>query len=759
MTFTGGSEHIINAVWLAKFFILLGICGIAGWYYTTTFKTDYKLRATLALMLGLHIIPLLAVLHVRLSSGSFLITSFAFGLLGYLIHTAGSKNQSCHNRKTGLPTTALFILTPTIAFLIAITKLGMISHWDHMLAPAVYVLDYAKTGHPYSEWVYNLNYGRWVLSQQTTAISLDAFEMIWFGSFTATLSKYVTLLQFLLIAALVSKPLRWPAVIFLAVIFIFVVEQTVFFRPHIYIGLLLVIIILLQQKNEKSFLSLAILFIAILLAKRDGLIIAPLIAVFFFNRRLSLLIAAIGVPLLILGGTIAKIGGEPVAALLWKSIIEGSTLTSTTMLLSKQNFYLPLLFSCIVYFLFRKKLKLDNIFISILAVSAVIFLSAIILTGNDQYNFGTINRKITYFLMPVIALLVYQISDHIFKNQTSSTLYQSARAFITNFKIDTIPPKEKIIAAVKFSCIVFIVYSVIISTVPLATHLNYSYKNTVGWTRSVVENVDLYRSFFPKSANLKIGFFYEDPKSFKSTPFKDLNLYKFPFVQAYNGEDLNISDQIDDLKDRDVVFVSHEVDKPSCKQLADALELPIRHLYGGMKVLLSEKGLHYFNKKYIFTKLDGTPVDDFLTEIFLQEDNIKWNTNDGFRSYFTTWNPTYYQYKVVWPADEKSWAAPAKFTLKNPGKLYIQAISFKPHHLGDKLPTSIEVETPAGSAHYELESLSSSKPFFIPVQTRGPVTLRMYGDGEASPFWKAPYFSIFNISALALCETPHCKLN
>lgn len=773
MTFMDPNE-VIDSIWILKLIFLIIVSFIAGWHFTARIENDNSLRVALALLIGLTILPLLSVLHVHLSVTTHMFTVCVVFIIGFF-YQRNLEATPYYLSSLSFKFQNFIIIGVSLIILIAgLRWVGLVSHWDHLLAPSIYAIDYARTGYPFSDWIGQNVTGRWVIAQQTTALAMDAFEMLWFGTFTAALSKYTTLLHIVIIAILIGKPYRWPSILFLAVLSIYAADQLVAFRPHIYIGMLLVIFVLLKEKHPKSILLMAFVCIAIFLSKRDGVIIAPIVAALIFGNKGRLIAIICGLPLIFLGGMIAKIGGVSVSTIFWDNIVNPSVILKAITSLANHNYYTPLFLMALVFSLQYRKIKLLHSLQIIIIVSLVVLFSAVILIGEERYNFGTISRKIEYFLIPVLLLFCYQVIDHF--SITRQPKLSSLSGYMSNPKANLINLMHRInsigfslskarSSGVKMTTLFFTVTAIVslvyYSSNPVIkkiSEFNYTLKNTSNWTSTVIENIQLYRSFFPRYAHLNVGFLYQGPESFKATPFKELDLYKFPFLQAYNGENLKIRGNINDLLDRDIIFLSHEVEEQHALNYSIATGFTLRYMYGGMKVLLSKRGEEKFDSRFLLTNRDGTAVTKFLTELWLPEEKLTWRKGFGFRSYFTQWNPQQYQYKVVWPVDPYTWIEAASIEFKNTNNNFVQMLSFKPHPMGDALPSSVTIKTKSGQYHYELKDLFLKGNYFIPIETSDWFIIEMYSDNVKSEFWEAPYFSIFNVSALAICEPEFCDL-
>lgn len=289
-------------------------------------------------------------------------------------------------------------------------------HYDYFHA-SMRSLELARSGTAFSPWFKQFDPSGWFLFDQTTSLTLDGLEVVWFGTQTGVLSRLVVLLLAgYLVLTLDRLRVAWPILLLMtAALCLYLVDSAFAFRPHIYVGLTLAVIAAqLAQPRAHGGKLLAVLLLFLVLAKRDGVILAPFVAMLGVwrigelgkARRIDMrfaapaAIAAIG--LLVAGLSFTQIGKYSVGQQLVLSMFQ----LNAVQLAQRSVMVFVLICAAIptVSLALTKDTEMRRRFIAplllLVVVAALIVASGILLEGGDRFNEGTMLRKLVYFLLP-----------------------------------------------------------------------------------------------------------------------------------------------------------------------------------------------------------------------------------------------------------------------------------------------------------------------------------------------------------------------
>lgn len=344
-----------------------------------------------------------------LSHGVFLTAWASLGLVLHLLY-----RQTPVATPQIRATTRHSVIFIWLACLLIIGYTSTQVHYDyfHGTYPSI---DLAIHGQSPSKWLSDFDPTYWPVLVQTTLPVLDAVEIYYTDGI---LTNSLPLLFAVLLTASTLIRLDAPPVTQLAITFIlgvYILDFAFSPRSHILIGLACSLMVLAKKPLSLTFATAAA---ALILAKRDGIIILSILLLCFslchlvttYKHKLNttkILIGAtactalitLALPLtdkwIIIGGlslndaALSILSPSTLAVFIKKEILIAISLVALALFTVKLDKHL-----------LRQPLPL----LIVVSICIYVCLSALMLQGLDRYNQGTIERKLSYMLLPAAAI-------------------------------------------------------------------------------------------------------------------------------------------------------------------------------------------------------------------------------------------------------------------------------------------------------------------------------------------------------------------
>jgi hypothetical protein len=342
--------------------------------------------------------------------GMFLITWI---FLGYLY--ISNKSKTTFVKQSVRNTTNYSIYSIGLVVLLASLLTSTQIHYDyfHGTIPSIDLAIHAQSP---SEWLSRFDPTYWPILTQTILPVLDATEIYY------TRGGLTNILPFIFLALLVGTTLSYidarpiPQMLITIICLIYLLDFAQTPRPHVLIGFSLSLLILSKKKFDITFITG---IIALILSKRDSIpilsILSIIVLIFYLkNYFFNLIITSTKEKLVVIGSLI--IGFIILLIISDRILINDLSLIDAAIkalgpsmlkILTKTEVLITLSISgaVILTLVFDKKLQ-KSLFplLVILSICIYIVFSAFLLQGLNQYNEGTIIRKLTYMLLPPLAV-------------------------------------------------------------------------------------------------------------------------------------------------------------------------------------------------------------------------------------------------------------------------------------------------------------------------------------------------------------------
>ncbi len=610
-------------------------------------------------------------------------------------------------------------------------------HYDYFHA-AMRSMELARSGTAFSPWLKQFDASGWFLFDQTTSLALDGLEVVWFGTLTGTLSRLVVLLlSAYLVLTLdrlrISRPVLAVVTVLLC---IYLLDNAFAFRPHLYVGLVLAAVVTtLAQPRAKAGWLIAVLVALLILAKRDGVVLAPFVTMLAVwrlagvrtGRRVNLALfvpfGLAAIALLVAGLSFAQIGGVSVGRQLLVSLAQLDPMQLAQRGVIAQLavcIALPLL-SYVLITAPDKRRSLLVPLLMIILVAILVVASAVLLEGGNRFNEGTLLRKLIYFLVP-------------------PTLVFLALAF----------PRPAVEER-RFGKLAFDSVALAALAVFLGYHLQDIVNPRHGWGDIAIDAASFFREVVPSGADASIGFLVPQPDSLARSPFGETETYQFPMMTAYLGRDLRFAPTMEELSDRDIIFLPRPMPAVERMALVQQFDRTYRELAGGYGLALTARGVAALGPAHVLAFANGDPVDRALTTVpwkFLDKHWPEWA-----RIAEVPWPSDVTQVMVAWSQAEADWTKPITFDFPNPDGHRVFSVEFSDHPLGDRRPETITITTADGTVTAPAQTFFSHNRYELPIRTQGPFSLSFTAaQSPIEPPWLAPYFVIFDLQLKQ--ETP-----
>lgn len=723
-------SQVVNPAFFGNAIALIVLLLLAGRPLARRLETGFA-AIILAILVGLGVTVLLAAApwpFAKLQIAAALLCLAMFNLVPF--------------RQSVVPAGPDGRLAPWLVALLGATYLAAnasptaFMHYDYFHA-SMRSLELARSGTAFSPWLNQFDASGWFLFDQTTSLTLDGLEVVWLGTQTGVLSRLVVLLLAgYLVLTLDRLRVAWPILLMMtAALCLYLVDSAFAFRPHIYIGLTLAVIAAqLAQPRPQSGKLLAVLLLLLVLAKRDGVILAPFVAMLAVWRigglgktqridmRFAVPIAIAAIGLLAAGLSFAQIGGVAVGQQLLRSMAQLDMAQLT------QRGVMGLLALCValptVSFALQRSPDMRRALIAPLIMLTIVALliaaSAILLEGGSRFNEGTLLRKLQYFLLPPALTFLALCAP---KQQAPGTRRRLAS-----------------VLSVHYAAIVC-----------LGAFLVYQLQDVMNprhdWGDIAIDAVGFFRSVVPEQASVSIGFLVPQPDAIARSPFGEVETYQFPMMIAYLGRDLKFAPTMDELSDRDVIFLPRPMPAQERLNIVRQTGWAYRELDGGYGLALTQAGLNAIDPAHFLSFGGRVPINTPLSHIpwkFVIKD---WP--DQFRMAEVSYPADATLAIAAWPADGSDLAQPLTVSFPNMDGKRVFSVEFADHPLGDRKPETITITTQESTVTAPAQSFFARNRYVLPINTSGPFAISFTAAlAPIEPPWMAPYFVLFDLRVL-----------
>jgi hypothetical protein len=338
---------------------------------------------------------------------------------------------------------------------------------------------------------------------------LDRLEIVWSETDTAILARlYAVLLAAGLIVLVGARQNGVTTFLLALALAICVVDNAFTFRPHLYVGLCLALLpVLTSERPREHPLACTGVVVALALAKRDGLVLAPVATLLIamplrgITHNPKLVAATVATATVALGAglSLTRIGGVSVGQQLLTSI---GTIDLGNLLQREAVWYLGIVVAlCIGAFLAVPRVDRGRLIPALALVfvtAALIIASAVLLEGAERFNDDTITRKLVYFLAPLVLTFLALATSRI-----GTRWLQGAVLASMGLAVGAVGYKLRNICD------------------PRTT-----------WGVHAIAAVSYFREAVPRQ-NASIGFYAPTQGDLARTPFSDVEAYQFPQMTAY----------------------------------------------------------------------------------------------------------------------------------------------------------------------------------------------------------------------------------
>lgn len=218
-------------------------------------------------------------------------------------------------------------------------------------------------------------------------------------------------------------------------------------------------------------------------------------------------------------------------------------------------------------------------------------------------------------------------------------------------------------------------------------------------------------------------------------------------MTAYLGRDLKFAPAMNELSDRDVVFLPRPM--PAAERLTIVRQTGriYRELDGGYGLALTQAGLAAIGPAHVLSFGANAPVDTPLAHVPWKFVAKSWP--DQFRVAEVTWPANVTQVMAAWPADGSDLDQPLTLSFPNAESKKVFSVEFTDHPLGDRKPETIEITTQDGTVKAPAQSYFTHNRYELPIRTQGPFSISFTAaKTPIEPPWMAPYFVIFDLQVL-----------
>ena len=697
---------------------MLLVAAGAGWNWGRHFSSHASQIPIWAVIIGLHAIPLALFLPLPFSLETVALIAAALALTGKMFKPA-TQTQTPTIDAQASTMRPMWLCIVLITFWICLTlRPQPLTHYDYFLNSNLLALDLARSGSYASAWAVKHDIHNWFLIQMTSTVALDAFEMQWLLSNTNLLPRLLELLTLCGALTLVARRSRNGAILFAAACLLYLFEQSVQFRPHLFVGVFLAIAALLLLENPSRAIPIVLIAIMLSLAKRDGLVLAPLVAVLSY-RKFSLKIhGSLALVCLLIAASFLRIGGRSPLVHLYQTMYRPQNLSAFLEFATSSLFIICFVaFAYLSWFhrrnaTFRKPLLLIALALTMTLAGSLVLVDAGYLTP------GTNMRKVLYILAPSILAVFCATGWPLVKRPLLAN--KTALASGTILTILALAIAQPLIDARK------VLYN---------------------WTDAALGGAHYLRSLvLDTSSAPRIGIYSPKENSFSLSPFGDLYTFKWLFLIAYVGQELDFSDDITRLADMDIIFLPPELNDKDRILLAEQTGRAYYKLHGIYGVLANPLGSKMLNLDNTKALPGGKPNTVPINALPIDRLSAKWESDihilDVNRLEYP--NERIFQ-QIALDSAPDSGALTITLNVENPEQQMIRHIDFSEPPSGKSGITRLIVETTEGKYEFEAAKIERNGTYSLPINTRGHVKLQVTALDD--PSIKRKIVRIFDIRA------------
>lgn len=654
--------------------ILMAASIAAGWRLAGISRGGLGSRVVFALLAGSHVPAFVILLPVPFSP----LTNLAGVAVLFLA------SLFVPQTKSGEPDSPVWLAASACLSVLTVLLLArdrLLTHYDYYLNSNLMSLDLARSGSAASPFAAMHDLHNWVLIQLTTTVTLDALEIQVLGSNTNLLPRLLQLATILACSSIISRISGWGTIVFSVLGAAILVDQSIQFRPHVFVGLFVLLACLHRLDAKSPEPGLAALAVFLALSKRDGLLLAPFIVVLSrFRPNLWRVLLAMGA--FAVGAAFIRVGGRPPLLPMIEALGSSESLQRAASKIADPGIFITITAILWMAFAAWSTRYRDDIIRCCIMLAMLLMLvvgGAMVLGGAGFWNLGSDDRKVLYIVLPVTSGLL---------TATGPLLWRDKRFL-------------------RVTHVLLLIVTMGWSGWQFASALRV----TPAWGEAAVANTVYLRNLLPNWTHVKMGMLDRDGADLAPSVLGDLNLYKFQFFVSYDGADLAISGELNDLGDRDVIFVP-----PSALATGAPAGFEWRRPYGLYSLLVRKSSLDQLDARLIVRDWDGQPLGvrtiRRATYPFdgqaLAADNVQMSATE-YPSGETNMNFAF--------SGEDARARISSAALANTGA---QFLSFRQAVSGMPLPNEVAVRTEDGRVVvFPVETLKHYDTYYVPLPQSG----------------------------------------
>lgn len=669
----------VSPWWFVTLALVLLVAGGAGWRWACIYGGGPISRMIFALLVGFHVPAIVTLLPVAFSPLSNI--AVAALVLAASLFVRRDTVRAVDSRLWLAATAFLCVLMILLAL-----RSGLFTHYDYYLNSNLLSLDLARSGSTASSFAVAHDLHNWVLIQLTTTVALDALEIQVLHSNTGLLSRLFLLFLVAGCLSILSRISVLGMLGFLVLGAAIIAEQSVQFRPHVLVGLfvLLSCLVSLSVKFSGRALFASSFFLA--LSKRDGLVLAPFIFV-LGKVRLNIWLVLCAVVFFLTGAAFIRVGPH---SPLWTFI---TGLTSPEVLQRAASKLLDpgvlLTFAAVVLIGLKAKAFDDaksayRCCFMLLVVLGLVVGGSIVLGGAGYWNLGTDDRKVLYIVLPITVGLL---------SASWAIFWRGNKLFFALY------------------------LAVSLTAGGWATYQLSAVRASTGWGDAAVANTRFLRGLIPTWQILKIGVIDKSGASLAPSVLGDLDLYKFQFFVAFNGADLTIANNLDLLADRDVILVP-PADVPGLS-VPEGWEW--LRPYGFYSALV-KVGTGPIDDELLVKSFDGGVIHEATSRVPIQPFDLGALEDAGIQVNATAY-PSGETNLVFSLSPQSAVSITARVEMK-PGSP-MQFLTFRAGLSGAPLPKSVVIQSGGRRREFPLDTIVYYDSYYIPVPSGDEFTVEL----------------------------------
>jgi len=696
---------VISISWGLKLGLTLIIAAAAGWDWSRHFSPNASPHPVWATLVGLHAIPLALFVPVLFSWKSVALVAATTGLTGKMSRPTLPAQAPTGDEKAAAKLATILSIVLFALWICLTLRPQPFTHYDYFLNSNLLSLDLARSGSYASAWAVKHDIHNWFLIQMTSTVALDAFEMQWLSSNTNLFPRLLELLALCGALTLLARRSRNGAILFAAVCLFYIFEQSVQFRPHLFVGIFVAIAALLLAEKAPRMAPVIVIAILLALAKRDGLVLAPIVALLSyrsFSLKIHGSIALVG---LLAAASFLRIGGRSPLVYLYQTIYRPQNLTAFIEFIKSPLFIICL--AALGYLAWRQRdnLALRKPLLLIAAALTMTLVGSLILVDAGYLTPGTNMRKVLYILAPSVLALFCAAG------------WPQLRRPVLAYK-----------AALGSGAILAIL------TLAMLQPLVDARRVLPNWTNAALGGSHYLRSLVQDMSSApRIGIYSPNENSFALSPFGDIYTFKWPFLIAYVGQELEFSNDIAKLGEMDIIFLPPELNDQERIALAAQTGYDYYKLHGiygvlakptASKILALENTKAMPGGKPNTIPRDALPIDRLSAKWGddVQVADVKRLEYSGERIL----------QDISWNSIPNAGTATISLEIQNPQRRMIRYIDFSEPPTGQSGIANIAVETLEGTYELAPGTIARNGTYSLPINTRDPLKLRITALNERS---------------------------